>query len=457
MGRFMRRVACPRIEVLDNRCLLSTLSPAQVSHAYGLDQLVFSSPAGAVVGNGAGQTIALVVAQHDPYLAADLATFNQAYGLPSCSLVQLYAPGTSTDDGWASEETLDVEYAHAVAPGANLVVVEARSSDTGSMISAIDQARNYPGVSVVSLSWGSAELSNQRSLDFHFTTPAGHTGVTFLAASGDNGSGAGTEWPSTSPNVVAVGGTRLTVDAAGNYQGETGWTNSGGGYSVMEPIPSYQKGVQQTKSRSVPDVSANAAMSTGVNVVTTSPSNGQQSWWQIGGTSVSTPIWAGIVAIANQGRALNGLSTLDGPSQTLPAIYALPSSAFHDVTSGTNGYAARAGYDMVTGRGSPNGPALVAGLATWTGVTPLAQTPVHPHKKVVVARKVRKKDEAVPQPIVLNTAEIPAHQGTAATAHQQDHSGSRKAVVQGPASVSWSHHPRMRHARVIKQTGWLHG
>ena len=207
MGRFMRRVACPRIEVLDNRCLLSTLSPAQVRHAYGLDQLVFSSPAGAVVGNGAGQTIALVVAQHDPYLAADLATFNQAYGLPSCSLVQLYAPGTSTDDGWASEETLDVEYAHAVAPGANLVVVEARSSDTGSMISAIDQARNYPGVSVVSLSWGSAELSNQRSLDFHFTTPAGHTGVTFLAASGDNGSGAGTEWPSTSPNVVAVGGT----------------------------------------------------------------------------------------------------------------------------------------------------------------------------------------------------------------------------------------------------------
>jgi subtilase family serine protease len=342
------------------------LTPTQVVHAYGLDQIQFTSLAGgAVTGNGAGQTIAIVVANHDPYLTQDLTTFDQQYSLPNITPVQLYQPGTSTDDGWAGEETLDVEYAHAVAPSARIVVVEAASSDLGSMIHAIDTARYYPGVSVVSMSWGTNEFSGQRGLDSHFTTPAGHVGVTFLSATGDSSAYAGTEWPSTSASVIAVGGTRLRVSASGSYLAEAGWYNSGGGFSSFVPAPSYQSSYQRSGVRTVPDVSAVADPNTGVMVVTTNPSDAQQSWWVVGGTSVATPIWAGIIAVADQGRNLAGLGSLDSRSQTLPAIYALPSSDFHDVTSGYNGYSARPGYDLVSGRGSPNGPELVHDLAAW--------------------------------------------------------------------------------------------
>ena len=439
MGRRFRRSLRPRLERLDERCLLATLTPTQVVHAYGLDRIPWKTASGPVLGDGTGQTIAIVVAQHDPYLKADLAEFNRTYGLPDCTLVQLYTPGTSADDGWASEETLDVEYAHAVAPGAKIVVVEARSSDTGSMITAIDTARNYPGVSVVSMSWGVSEPGNERALDYHFTTPSGHTGVTFVAAAGDSAASGGTEWPSTSPYVLAVGGTKLQVDLAGNYQSETAWNGSGGGYSTLEPVPWYQKGFNPKKVRSVPDVSALAALSTGVNVVTTTPSDGQQSWWQIGGTSVGTPIWAAIVAIANQGRALSGLGTLDGATQTLPAIYALPASNFHDVTSGSNGFSAHAGYDLVTGRGSPNGPALIPGLAAWTGLTPLNHTTTSA-KKTVAAKKVKKKDLALPLDLVISTADlVPMHQAEPGRPGMTLNHPKSAPLPQGPAAWGFRH------------------
>ena len=118
--------------------------------------------------------------------------------------------GLKSNGGWALEESLDVEWAHAIAPGANIVVVEAKSQSRPALLFAVDTARHIPGVDVVSMSWGFSEVSYQSSS--HFVTPAGHTGITFVAASGDNGLAGGTNWPAVSPNVLAVGGTSLTVD-----------------------------------------------------------------------------------------------------------------------------------------------------------------------------------------------------------------------------------------------------
>src|SRR5262249_1906277 len=147
------------------------------------------------------------------------------------------------------------------------VLVEANSSNWSDQIAAVNYARRIPGVSVVSMSWtwqdtsGHGEFSAESSTDSYFTTPSGHTGVTFVAATGDYGTGAyEPAYPSTSPNVLAVGGTVLTTDTAGNYQSETGWSGSGRGTSAYEVQPSYQKGVvpQSSTMRRVPDVSLNA-------------------------------------------------------------------------------------------------------------------------------------------------------------------------------------------------------
>ncbi len=165
----------------------------------------------------------------------------------------------------------------------------------------------------------------------------------------------------------------MSVDGSGNYLSESGWGNgtssgsyggSGGGISQVVGQPAYQHGVvtQSSTMRGVPDVSFDADPNSGVAVIDSwdSPS---APWTQVGGTSLASPMWAGVIAIANQGRVINGLGTLDGATATLPKIYALPASDFHDVTSGNNGYAAGAGYDLVTGRGSPIVNLVVAGLA----------------------------------------------------------------------------------------------
>jgi subtilase family serine protease len=204
------------------------------------------------------------------------------------------------------------------------------------------------------------EFPSETQLDSHFTTPSGHNGITFLAASGDYGAWNGPMYPSSSPNVVAVGGTTLSVDQYGNYLGETGWSGnkgsscSGGGYSAYEREPSYQYRVQNSGLRTTPDVAMDADPNTGCWVYSTAPSTGWGSWQVVGGTSASTPMFAGLIAIADQGRALSGRGSLDGPSQTLPAIYSAQMDGdFHDITSGFNGYYAGPGYDLVTGRGSP--------------------------------------------------------------------------------------------------------
>jgi subtilase family serine protease len=228
------------------------------------------------------------------------------------------------------------------------VVVEARSAGLNDLLAAVNVARYLPGVSVVSMSWGMGEFAGQTSLDSYFTTPANHNGVTFIAASGDDGPFSGAEWPSSSANVLGVGGTSLIVGAGGGYVGEAAWSGSGGGVSQYVSEPSYQRTLQTTGLRTAPDVAFDGDPATGVSVYTTDPRTGRGAWQTVGGTSVGAPAWAGLMAIVNEGRALLGKASLDGVSQTLPMLYNLSSADFHRIGSITS-----------TGLGTPNATALV--------------------------------------------------------------------------------------------------
>jgi hypothetical protein len=500
------------------------LTPAQLTHAYGFDVIKF----GNIVGNGAGQTIAIVDAFDDPKLVSstdpnfstsDLHNFDVQFGLPDPPSFTKLAQDGSTNypgvdtidpkgDTWELEESLDVEWAHALAPLANIVLVEANDNSTPNLQQiAVPLAASLPGVSVVSMSWGSDESSDETTGDSTFTTPAGHSGVTFIASTGD--SGAPGEYPATSPNVLAVGGTTLSLNSNNTYKSETGWSTlppsrtvdnggfsfsqaggwttqsggfggtylvsssgtstatwtftgvsrtisqdvsvtwvpvanlatnatyeifnrntlidtvtvnqqlapvgissggvvfqklgdylfttgtirvellasgangpvvadaagesegwgSGGSVSQFESQPTYQNGVvtQSTTNRAVPDVSFDADPNSGVAVYDSYDFGSSTPWLTIGGTSMAAPSWAALIAIVNQGRVNAVKSVLDGPSQTLPMIYQLPASDFHDVTTGYNGFSAGPGYDLVTGLGSPFANLVALDLAGVNG------------------------------------------------------------------------------------------
>ena len=414
MNRQRRRALRPTLDCLDDRCLLSVLLPSQVTRAYGLDAIAFAANGQTVKGDGSGQTIAIIDVDHDPFLASDLQAYDQANNLPDPSLAQVNLAGSQTDDGWAEEEAMDVEWAHAIAPGAKIVVVEAASASTQDLLTAVDVARSVPGVSVISMSWGGNEFKGQVGLDAHFTTPAGHTGITFVASSGDGGSGSGAQWPASSPNVVAVGGTTLQVGASGAYLGESIWYGSGSGTSRFESEPSYQRSLQSTGRRTTPDVAFVADPYTGVAVYDTAPSTGVATWQTVGGTSVGAPAWAGIIAIADQGRALNGAGSLDGRSQTLPLLYSLPSSDFHKVAS-VGGQSA--------GLGTPVGASLVNGLAS--GVLPAIRTTVSARSHI---KRVARKSAVALTPIQAHTTTPPAR--GAATSGTRDVATVAAAVLQ---------------------------
>jgi hypothetical protein len=344
------------------------ISPSRVRHAYGFDQIFFNN--GTVPGDGTGTTIAIVDAFDDPSAAGDLHQFDVTFGLPDPVFTKLNQNGGTTppaaNSGWALEIALDVEWAHAIAPKANILLVEANTNSNVDLNTAVKFAANYPGVVAVSMSWGGGESSGEAGSDSVYTTPSGHPGVTFLASSGD--SGAPPIYPSISPNVVSVGGTTLSVDSAGNYISESGWGGSGGGISAFEPQPAYQKGVvtQSSTKRTSPDVAYDSNPSTGFPVYASYVEGTSTPWVQVGGTSDAAPQWAGLIAIADQGRALFGVGPLDGPSQTLPKLYAMPASNFHDITTGGStgnpAYNCGPGYDLVTGLGTPIANLVVANL-----------------------------------------------------------------------------------------------
>jgi subtilase family serine protease len=211
--------------------------------------------------------------------------------------------------------------------------------------------------------WGGGESSSDLSYDSHFSTPSG---VTFIASAGD--SAEGVEYPAVSPYVVGVGGTSLYLTSSGNYSSETAWSSSGGGLSGVYSQPGWQSGWQNWSStRGVPDINFLADPNTGVYVAY------NNSWYVFGGTSVGAPNWAGLVALANQLRAGAGKATL---SHANSVFYSLAGTApninsgnFIDIASGNNGSdpddAAVAGYDLVTGLGSPAAAKLIPALGTY--------------------------------------------------------------------------------------------
>lgn len=355
------------MERLESRVLLAAspvgMTPAMVRHAYGFDKIVFDVGGQPVAGDGSGQTIAIVTAYDDPRIASDLHVFSGAFGLPQRDsagqpvLTKVIVGGAITvDRGWAQETSLDVEWAHAIAPRAHILLVEATSSTLGALLAGVDFARQQPGVVAVSMSWGGSEFPSESSLDVYMTTPAGHIGggglpggVTFVAASGDASS---TSWPAVSPNVLSVGGTTLNVDGDGNRISETAWNGGGGGRALYEPSTN-------------PSVAYNADPATGFAVYDSLNYQGQRGWQQFGGTSVGTPQWAGLIAIADQGRTLIGKGSLDGATQTLPALFSHAPRDFFDITTGSNGVnTAAVGYDLVTGLGSPKARRVAIDLLT---------------------------------------------------------------------------------------------
>jgi subtilase family serine protease len=343
----------------------SAYTPAQVRHAYGFDQ---------VTNQGAGQTIGIVDAYDDANVENDLNIFSRQFGLPACTssngcFRRIYANGKrpAANANWSVEIALDVEWAHAIAPQASIVLVEASSNSLSNLTAAVDVAvRN--GASVVSMSWMSGEFSGETGMDNHFVS----NGVTFVAASGDSGTGGA--YPAASPNVIGVGGTTLMLDANGNYLGETAWNGSGGGLSGYEHEPLFQAkfGIPDDPRgvRAVPDVSYDASPATGFAIYDSMAINGTSGWLQVGGTSAGAPQWAALIAIANSIRTAARKAHLSGPNTILYFVAKSNSTTtFRPVTQGTNGNCgllcdALPGYDYVTGLGTPQAAALINALAS---------------------------------------------------------------------------------------------
>ncbi|MYM95466.1 S53 family peptidase [Duganella vulcania] len=397
-GQSQQAVAAPAATA----SVVATYTPAQVRAAYGLPTLPAAGSAltaAQAAQLGAGQTIYILDAQHDPNVAAELAAFNTKFSLPACTtksiaptaglplaaastggceLAVVYSTAsgamTSTqpayDAGWASEIALDVQWAHATAPLARIVLIETADASYNNLLGGAKLAKAM-GPGIVSMSFGGAESSGTTSSDSVFAAP----GMTYLAATGD--SGAGVSWPAVAPHVLAVGGTTLHYSGSG-LRSEVAWSGTGGGVSLYTATPSYQTnavpGMGTPARRTVADVAFNADPSSGQYVAMIAPGSGTVRWGSVGGTSLSTPQWAGLIAVANATRALNGKAALGAPHAALyGGIAAVPgtyASAFADITAGSDGSCAactaKTGYDQLTGLGTPNVSSL---LSTLSGLT----------------------------------------------------------------------------------------
>jgi subtilase family serine protease len=379
-----------------------TYTPAQIRAAYGLPTLPSSFTglsATQAAQLGAGQTIYIVDAQHNPNVAAELAAFNSKFGLPTCttktiatsaslplatasssacelSIVYSTASGgmTSTapayDAGWATEIALDVQWAHATAPLARIVLIEAASASYDNLLGGVRLANNL-GPGIVSMSFGGSETSGLSSADSVFSGAK----MSYLASTGD--SGAGVAWPSVSSKVLAVGGTTLSYSGAG-ARSEVVWSGTGGGVSGYIATPSYQStavpGMGTALRRTVADVAFNADPNSGQYVAVIPSGSSTVKWSSVGGTSLATPQWAGLIAVANALRAVNGKAALAAPHAALytniSTVAGTYASAFADITKGSHGScgacSGEVGYDQATGLGTPNVAAL---LSTLSGLT----------------------------------------------------------------------------------------
>ncbi len=295
--------------------------------------------------DGGKGTIAIIGAYDDTTIEKDLADFSNEFGLTQCtsknSCFEKHKMSTSvkTDSSWSMETTLDVEWAHAIAPRAKILLVEATTPSGANLLKAIDYAAGR-GVTAVSMSWGGGEFPEEVSLDSHFAK----SGAIFFASSGDSGTGA--SWPASSPYVVGVGGTTLSLNSSGSVKKETAWDGSGGGVSAYEKAPSYQSDYSIAKSggmRAIPDVAYDADPASGFPIIRGGV------WHRVGGTSAGAPQWA---ALSTLGSGANNQNFYTDKAGTNSAGY------FTDITSGTNGDCgyvcnARKHYDYVTGLGTP--------------------------------------------------------------------------------------------------------
>jgi subtilase family serine protease len=332
------------------------LTPAQLRKAYGLSALTTT---------GSGVTIAVVDAFGNPDAQADLNQFDANFGLPATTLSIAYPQGKpkKTNQSWALETDLDIEMVHAMAPGARIVVDVARDTALNDLLAAVKDAYATQKASVVSMSFGGSEFAAETgpSVDGIFSTGAS-MGVSFTVASGDSGMGA--QYPAASPFVTAVGGTTLTTQPDGTYVKETAWHGSGGGISAFEKRPTYQSAFNHNAKRGLPDVAMVADPNTGVVMYDGFGYNHQKGFFVLGGTSVAAPLFAGVLALANQMRA----SSMKNANVDLYSVASLHyASDFHDIVSGSNGTCgavcnAGPGYDYVTGLGSPVANTLVPAL-----------------------------------------------------------------------------------------------
>ncbi len=359
LGRVEDSASCHAHVIIDEQ---GQAKAAVVPSGYGPVQF---HGAYAVPTTVSGQRIIAIVDAYDhPNILSDLNTYSATFGipsLPSCSgpIATSVVPcfqkvnqrgGTSyprTNAGWALEIALDVEAAHAMCQNCSILLVEADSNSFANLLVAEDRAGTL-GAHVISNSWGGNEFSLETSAayDGHFNKP----GVAITVSSGDSGYGA--EYPAASRYVTAVGGTTLTLNPDNSYLNETAWSGSGSGCSLYELQPSWQVGITGSlcPKRMIADVSADADPNTGAAVYDSVTYQRQKGWFQVGGTSLSSPLVAAMYALA--GGAVN-------PSMPYAQYSALN---FHDPVSGSNGscggtYLCTAGfaYDGPTGLGSPNG------------------------------------------------------------------------------------------------------
>ena len=313
------------------------LAPAQIRSAYNF-------PAAATAGSG--RTIAIVDAYDDPTAESDLGVFSSQYGLPSCTTANgCFAKvdengGTSypvASGHWSLEISLDIQWAHAIAPGAKILLVEAATNSFSDLFAAEDYAKAH--AQYVSNSWGGGEFDGEQLYDSHFA----QSGVSVFVSAGDAGLPA--EYPSASRNVISVGGTTLHFDGSGTVTSETGWSLGGGGCSLYETPSLAQSGfagyaqANCSGKRATPDVSLDADPSSGVSVYDSTPyDDGSTGWFQVGGTSASSPMWAARSADAGV---------------VVDATYVYGNGiGYRDITVGNNGASCLVGYDLCSGRGS---------------------------------------------------------------------------------------------------------
>jgi subtilase family serine protease len=332
-------------------------TPAQLQKAYGMDTLQ---------NKGAGITIAVVDAFGNPNVQADLNKYSATFGLPTTAVGTVYPQGrpATFNQGWALETNLDVQMAHALAPSAKIVVEAAISPTVANLMGAVQDAYTNQGANVVSMSFGGAEFSTEIGAQADGIFLTGHKrGVSFTASSGDQGTGA--QYPASSPFVTAVGGTSLFTQPDGTYVKEAAWSGSSGGLSTFEARPAYQRAFNNHIKRGVPDVAMVADPNTGVVVFDSFGMEAEKGFFILGGTSASAPLFAAVLAVANQQRNIDLKNTNTALYNVAEAHYA---TDFHDVRIGSNGTCgticqAHAGYDFVTGLGSPVGSRLVSHLA----------------------------------------------------------------------------------------------